>query len=349
MNALILLGGLGSRLRPFTLNRPKPLMPILNRLFISYQLDQLKRHGIREVILALGHKAGHFRRHLGSGKRWGLRFRYSIEPSPLGTGGAIRQALPFIHGPTFILNGDVLSDIDLGHLAKAHHAARAEATLTLVAVDDPAAYGLVETDPEGKILRFLEKPSPDQITTRMINAGCYLFERSMIEWISPDGPVSVEREVFPQLLREGRRLFSYTHGGYWSDIGTLQSYWKTHMDLAGSAFDVSSSGSTSSKKRKAGESFTVVSGPGVKVGKNVVFSGKVVIGEGCRIGDHATIKDSVIQARSVIEKHSRVDSSLLGQRVRVRANASVGPRQVLGDKSDLSPYSQITLGLSPLS
>lgn len=160
-----------------------------------------------------------------------MRFVYSLEGQPLGTGGAIRHALPHLNGPAFILNGDVLSDFDLGLMAAHHQRRKADATLALVEVPDPSAFGLVETNAKGRIIRFLEKPSGDSFPVRTINAGCYLFEPKIVERIPLGKCVSIEREIFPTLLSEGVHLESFFHTGYWSDIGTLRTYWRTHQDL----------------------------------------------------------------------------------------------------------------------
>lgn len=229
MKAVILLGGLGTRLLPLTARTPKPLLPFLHRPFIAHQLDLLKKCGVREVVLALGHKAAHFRRYLGDGRRFGLRFRYSIEKKPLGTGGAIRQTLHFWDGPAFVLNGDIFARFNLPAMVLAHRRARAEGSIALVRVKDARAYGLVEAEKNGRLLGFREKP-PRRVPG-WVNAGAYLLSPGLIEGIPSGRAVSVEREVFPGLLRQGHRLQAFRHRGYWSDIGTLESYWSTQRDL----------------------------------------------------------------------------------------------------------------------
>jgi mannose-1-phosphate guanylyltransferase len=349
MNALILLGGLGSRLRPLTLSRPKPLLPILNRPFISYQIDLLKKFGIRKVVLALGHKAAHFRRQLGTGKTWGVRFVYSLEDQPLGTGGAIRHALPHLTGPAFILNGDVMSDFDLEQMAALHQRKKADATLTLVEVADPSAFGLVETNATGRIHRFLEKPSGDSFPVRTVNAGCYLFEPRVVDRIPAGKAVSIEREIFPVLLSEGFHVESFLHKGYWSDIGTLRSYWRTHQDLHGAGRWPSglrvhggllcSPGSHVDKSVRVNG--TALVGPKALVGPSVTLGGCVTIGEGVRIEEGAHIEDSVILEGARIGPRSRVERSIIGADSVVKADCRVGPDQVLGDGSRLSAHSQL--------
>lgn len=353
MKALILLGGLGSRLRPLTSHRPKPLLPILNRPFIGYQIDLLKKYGVKDVVLALGHKAAHFRRALGNGQRWGVRFTYSLEKEPLGTGGAIRLALPHLRGPAYILNGDVLSDFNLGQLAATHHLRRADATLALVDVEDPSAFGLVETNAEGRIQRFLEKPSGDQFPVRTINAGCYLFSPKVVERIPLGRAVSIEREIFPALLSEDFRVESFLHRGYWSDIGTLTSFWKTHMDLHGMGRWPKGTrykrGLHLEKGTAVGKNIRVlgsaVIGEGVSIGDHVEFEGHVTVGAGSHIESSVRLSDCVILEGVRVGAHTRIDKSIIGAQSKVGDYCHVGPDQVLGQGSRLPSHSQVIPGL----
>ncbi len=358
MKALILLGGLGSRLRPLTVDRPKPLLPILNRPFIAYQIDLLKKFGVREVVLGLGHKAAAFRRQLGTGKEWGVKFIYSLEKEPLGTGGAIRHALDHLNGPAFILNGDVLSDFDLKALAETHRKAKADATLALVAVDNPAAYGLVESDPAGLIRRFLEKPPATETVEvhekARVNAGCYLFEPKVVERIPVGRAVSIEREIFPALLEEGFRLAGFFHRGYWSDIGTLKTYWRTHADLqemglwppglrSRGGMHLGRGAVVGAGVRVLG---TAVVGAGVRLGARVTLEGRVTIGAGARIEDDARLSDCVVLEGAHIGARTQVERSLLGSKVVIGADCRIGPDQVLADRARLPSHSQALPGLT---
>jgi mannose-1-phosphate guanylyltransferase len=356
MKALILLGGLGTRLRPFTLNKPKPLLPVLNKPFFSYQLGQLKKHGIKDVILALGYQAAHFKRHLGNGRAWGMKFTYSQEETPLGTGGAIRKAYPLLNGPTFILNGDVLCNVDFSKLLKTHRAKKADGTLTLVAVKDPSAFGLIETDAAGKIRKFIEKPSAEEMTVNTINAGFYLFELPVIRYIPENQPVSIERDVFPKLLKNGYTLGGYVHNGYWSDIGTLKSYWDTHMDLMD---NISESLPADVKKLREGlwagagtklhnaikVQGTAILGPKCRVAANVVFRGRVCLGARCVIGENVHLSDCVVHEGTVIGSDTQLENCLVGEDCEIGDNCHVGPNEVLANGSVLKPYSRQVAGL----
>lgn len=332
MKALILLGGMGTRLRPLTLECPKPLLPILNRPFLAYQIDLLKKFGVREVVLALGHQSAHFRGKLGDGRAWGVRFIYSIEKEPRGTGGAIRLARPYLNERAFVFNGDIFSDFDLAAMVAHHEQNRAEATLALVEVENPAAYGLVETRADGTVIRFVEKPRGPSFPCRTINAGCYLFEPGVMETIPEDRSVSIEREVFPGLLAAGRRLVGWPHTGYWSDIGTLSTYWSTHRDLlaAGRVGEgvrrrggvwVDPGATVSPRVESRGR---VLVGEGARVAAGVRFEGHVTIGANARVGTGARLSDCVVLAGARVGAHSVVERSIIG------AGAVVAPRRWVG-------------------
>ena len=206
MKAILLAGGFGTRLRPLTVNTPKPIVPIFDRPFLYYQIDLLKQvPEIDEVILSLNYQPAEVEALVGDGAETGLRVRYLVEPSPLGTGGAIRFAAPHLDGTVIVFNGDVLTTIDLAGLVELHRRRRARATIVLTPVDNPAAYGLVETDANGNVRRFLEKPSPDEIVCNTINAGIYVLEPETFDRIPSDTKYSIERRYFPLSWSAERR------------------------------------------------------------------------------------------------------------------------------------------------
>jgi len=348
--AILLLGGLGTRLRPFTFKTPKPLLPIVDRPLIAHQVGRLKACGVREVVLALGYQAAHFRRSLGNGRKWGVRFIYSIEKEPLGTGGAIRLAARHARGPILVMNGDVLDDLDVGRLIRFHATRRAEATIALVSVPDPSAFGVVETAEDGRILSFIEKPAPGRSKADTINAGCYLFNPDLFAEIPGGRPVSVEREVFPDLLRAGRRLFGFLHKGYWTDVGTLETYLDAHAAFLGriSGFRPAA--------RKAGRGLWLAPGarmdssavlrghaylgPGCRVKAGAVLEGFVSAGENCAIGERAVVSDSVLHARSRVGAGARVEGSIIGEKARVAAGAQVGPGMAVAPVSISGEHSR---------
>ncbi len=243
MQALVLVGGEGTRLRPLTLTRPKPALPLVDRPFIRYIVDWVARHGVTDVVMGCGFGADPLREVLGEGDGKGPRIRYVEEHQPLGTAGPLRLAADegLLGNRFLVLNGDLLTDLDLSALIRAHEERGATATLALYPVEDPSSYGLVRraggptapgvtpTSPEGEVLEFLEKPDAGQIDTDEINAGAYVLERSVIDSIPPGEMVSIEREVFPHLVGQG--LYGHRLEGYWMDIGTPERYLQASWDI----------------------------------------------------------------------------------------------------------------------
>src|SRR5919106_482353 len=215
MQALILAGGEGTRLRPLTSTVPKPVVPLVDRPFIAFMLDWLRGHGVDDVVMSCGHLAAGVRNVLGDGSAYGVRLRYVEEPRPLGTGGALKFAEPLLDERFLMLNGDVLTDLDVSAQIALHEQRGARATLALTPVEDPSAYGLVRTR-DGEVTGFVEKPSPNQIDTHNISAGIYVLERSVLDMLEPEQPASIERDVFPRLVGNG--LYRCVSAGYWLDI-----------------------------------------------------------------------------------------------------------------------------------
>jgi NDP-sugar pyrophosphorylase family protein len=232
MRAILLIGGLGTRLRPLTFKTPKPLLPILNRPFLAYQIEYLKGQGIDEIVLCTAYRAEAFREAFGSGAPYGVQIHYVHEREPLGTGGAIKNAESYVDGPVLVCNGDILTDMDLSALFAFHREKKALATIALTRAEDPTAFGLVNTDNEGRIQRFTEKPSREDVTTDTINAGTYIFEPRVFALIPKGKVCSVERDVFPDMLRAGERLYAKALPGYWLDVGTLEKYRQAERDLS---------------------------------------------------------------------------------------------------------------------
>src|ERR687887_1433416 len=229
MQAVILVGGEGTRLRPLTSTVPKPVVPLVDRPFIAYMLEWLARHGIDDVVMSCGFLATAVRNVLGDGSQYGVRLRFIEEPEPRGTAGALKYAEDLLQERFLMLNGDVLTDIDLTAQIAQHEATGATATLALVPVDDPSAYGLVRLHDDHAVKEFVEKPSADQIDTKLISAGAYVLERGVLDRIAPDRNVSIEREVWPQLVGEG--LYGFPADAYWLDIGTPERYLQGTFDI----------------------------------------------------------------------------------------------------------------------
>src|SRR3954454_2792643 len=232
MKAIRLAGGKGTRLRPLTIHTPKPIVPIFDRPFLHYQLDRLKQvPEIDEVILSLNYQPRRIEEIFGDGGESGLGIRYVVEPAPLGTAGAVRYAGEAIRESVVVFNGDVLTQIDLKAVIALHRERKATATIVLTPVDNPTAYGLVETDPAGNITRFVEKPKADEITCNTINAGIYILEPDTFDRIPKDTPWSIERSFFPSLIERRETFVGYVYRGYWIDIGTTEKYIQVHRDI----------------------------------------------------------------------------------------------------------------------
>ena len=239
MKAVILAGGEGTRLRPLTLSLPKPVVPVVDRPFLRHQLDLLARVGISEIVFSVAYQPERIQAVFGDGTSLGRRIHYAIEETPLGTGGAVKNAESHLDDTTVVFNGDVLTDVDLPAVVRAHRESGAKATLVLTPVPNPAAYGLVETDASGRVKSFIEKPSdPSQITTDTINAGIYVLDTSTLALMPRGENHSIERAFFPALLRRGDLVRAWVHRGYWIDIGTPEKYLQVHRDILGARFPV---------------------------------------------------------------------------------------------------------------
>ncbi len=337
MKAVILVGGRATRLLPLTARTPKAIVPVVNLPFLEHVISRLRAHGVDEIVLAQGHLAGPIESYLGDGRRFGLKIHYSLEDKPLGTAGAIKQAERYLAGRFVVLNGDIFDDLDITGMVEFHRSHGAMATIALTPVEDPTAYGLVETDRDGRVRRFLEKPARDQITTNMINAGTYVLETDILRQIPAATNVSIEREVFPRLVAGGSRVYAFASPGYWIDMGTPEKYLQLHRDLlSGKCLGCTlpdgkvSLGDGCAVDSTAVITGPVVLGPGCAVGAGVVIRGPVVIGERATIEADTTIDDSVIWRDAHIEQGARVVRSILADDCRLESGCVV-ENSVLGD------------------
>ena len=334
MQALILVGGEGTRLRPLTETVPKAVMPLAGKPFLSYMVDWLSRHGVDEIVLACGYRADVVREVLGEGD--GPKLRYVEEPEPRGTGGAIKFAADELDERFLALNGDVLTDLDLSALMSSHEQRGARASLGLYPVDDATGYGLVKYDGDGAVTEFLEKP--ESPVPGEINAGTYVLERSVLDLI-PDGEmVSIERDVFPRLIGEG--LHALPLPGYWMDIGTPDRYLQATWDILERRVEtelgelLDDEGRLVDAGAEVDEAATV-SGPavveaGARIGAGAIVGPRVAIGASCEIGDEATVSSSVLLTECRIGDGAQVRGSIAGAGAQVSAGATVDEGGVLG-------------------
>ena len=343
MQALILAGGKGTRLRPLTMHTPKPIVPIAGLPFLLYQLELLKRADVRDVILSLSYQPQKIEDKLGDGTDYNVKISYTVEASPLGTAGAYRNAAGLIRETTIVFNGDVLTDIDMNDVMRFHRERDAAATIVLVPVPNPTAYGLVETDGEGRVQRFLEKPKPEEVTSNTINAGIYILEPRVLEYVPEGEPFMFEYGVFPQLLASGEPFYAYTWEGYWRDIGTAESYHQANMDvLAGKVNLLERAhyerGDKFDESAEIDAASVVDPSCALKAGAQIINS---VIGRNCYIEERARIENSVVRGGSRIGAGAALKGVVLGRSCHIGRSVTIASGAVLGDKSVITDYSQI--------
>jgi mannose-1-phosphate guanylyltransferase len=338
MQALILAGGAGTRLRPLTYSVAKPVLPLAGRPHIAYVIDWLRRHGVDDVVVSCGHLAEGMRETLAALEPE-VSIRYAEEPDPRGTAGAIRFADELLGERFFVLNGDVLCDLDLGALIRLHERSDARATIGLYPVADPSAYGLVRRRADGEITEFLEKPDPEEIDTDEINAGAYLLERSVLDLIPADREVSIEREVFPRLVGDG--LYGMRLEGYWMDIGTPDRFLQANWDILERDVEtviadrLDSNGLLVESGAEVSDGATIEAPALVEAGARVAAGARVgpraVLGAGCTVAERASVGGSVLLAGCRVGEGARVRDSILSAQVEVAADAEVEPGSVLGE------------------
>ncbi|HKA62866.1 MAG TPA: NDP-sugar synthase [Methylomirabilota bacterium] len=334
ITAIILAGGQGTRLRPLTLAVPKPIVPLLNVPFLAYQLALLRRHGITDVVLSCSYLVDEVRKTMGDGRAFGVSLRYAVEVDPLGTAGGVRNAVDLVGGLVVVLNGDILADVDLSAMLRFHGERGSRATIYLTRVADPSQYGLVELTPDGAVKAFIEKPEAGRITTDTINAGAYVLDRSVVATIPAGRPVSIERETFPGLLRDGVPFYGWVHDGYWLDIGSPAKYRQGQLDLlAGKvATDVTPAGRVDGRG-PVGPDVQVASGAtvappcvigaGSRLERGSRVGPNAVLGTGCVIGVGATVEGAILWDGVEVGAEAVLRDCIVGSRVRVGARAQL--------------------------
>jgi NDP-sugar pyrophosphorylase family protein len=301
-----------------TLACAKPVVPLLNRPFLAYQLGLLRQHGVTDVILSCSYRVDDVRAALGDGAGLGMKLRYAVETDPLGTGGGVRNAADLERGTIFVLNGDILTDADLGAMRRFHEARGSRTTILLTHVEDPRAYGLVETERDGRVSRFREKPGPDEaVTTDTVNAGIYLIDAALLERIPRDRPVSIEREFFPSLIADGVPTFGFPLHTYWRDIGSPAAYLDAQVDLLEGRVRPP----LSPPGRPRDGSFV---GPRVALEPGAVIEPPCVLGAGVRLGEGSHVGPLVVIGDgTVIEAKARLERTVLWSRVTVGAGSTL--------------------------
>lgn len=346
MKALILAGGKGTRLRPLTVYTPKPIVPFLNQPFLLFQLNELRRAGIEDITLSLSYQPDKIEHILGDGSDYGVNLRFVTEPAPMGTGGAYKFAADDLRDTTIVFNGDILTDVEIAKVIEFHKQKKAEATIVLTPVENPSAYGLVETEPDGKVLKFREKPSAEELpflTTNNINAGIYILEPSVLDIIPKGENTSFEYKVFPDLLANEKPFYAYImEKNYWRDIGTPESYLAAHHDFLNGKIknlevekDTNYEAATAAivdKNSIIGEDCII------KPNARVINS---ILGAGVHVEEKAVIENSVIWAHTRVSNSAKIQNAIIGRSCYIGKNAIVGDGAVLGDKTSLTDYTKV--------
>ncbi|RLC71227.1 MAG: NDP-sugar synthase [Chloroflexi bacterium] len=334
MKAVILVGGEGTRLRPLTYNTPKSMVPIMNRPFLEHMIGYLKEHGIDDIILTLCYLPDPIQRYFGDGSKLGVRLSHVVEECPLGTAGAVKNVEECLNETFFVFNGDIFTDIDLTAMMEFHRQRGSKVSIALTPVDNPTIYGVVETDAGGRVQRFIEKPSPDAVTTNMINAGAYIVEPEVLSYIPRGQNFTFEQGLFPLLLERGDPVYGYQSDAYWIDIGTPEKYLKLHHDVLMGKVKKSFHG------ERLGEGIWVEGG--CDIHHRAELEGPIVIGRDSVIGSRARLKGPAVIGRyCTIGTGSFIEGAIVWQNTRLGRgvllkNCVVAENVVIGDRCQVA-------------
>lgn len=331
MKALFLAGGMGTRLRPLTDRLPKPMVPVMGKPLLERTLEILKTHGVDEIVLSTCYKPEAIERYFGDGSGFGLKIHYVSEDFPLGTGGAIKNCERYFDEPFFIFNADILSNINFSEMFRCHKRKKADVTIAVTRVDNPSAYGVIEYDAKGYASSFREKPAPQEVVSHFINAGVYIVEPEVLRRIPSGRAVSVEREVFPELLERGQKIAVYMGCNYWLDIGTPEKYIQAHRDGFEGRLrlpEIDFRNRAIYSRLNAGISGTATLRGPIYLGRNVRIE------DGAVVGPHVIVGDN-----SVIGKKCEVSDSILWNDVIIEAGVKMS-ECVVTDGSVVSSASQ---------
>ena len=351
--AVILVGGKGTRLRPLTSNRPKPIVPLVDRPFMAYMLEWVASHGITDVVMCCGFLADQMVEEIGDGAAYGLNITWVSEPEPRGTAGALWYAHPHLRDERFLmLNGDVLTDMDLSDQIAQHERTGAVGTLALVPVEDPTAYGLVRLHEDNAVRGFLEKPTPEQIDTDLISAGAYVLEPSVFDLIAKDRLVSIEREVWPRLVGQG--LYGCVHRGrYWMDIGTPQRYlegtqdilsWRVRTKVAERMVDGPAHATAQIADGAVIDRASLVDRD-ARIGSRATVGAGSVVGVGATIGRDVILENAVVLAGATVGDGARLRDCIVGVDATVGAGVVLSDAAMVGDGAHVAEGNVLSHGM----
>lgn len=343
MKAVIMAGGEGTRLRPLTCNRPKPMVPVVNKPVMEHIIELLKKYGLVDVAVTLQYMPDLIKDYFHDGADFGMNVKYYVEQTPLGTAGSVKNAEDFLDDTFIVISGDALTDIDLSKAIDFHFKKGSIATLVLKKVDVPLEYGVVVTDSEGTITRFLEKPSWGEVFSDTVNTGIYILSPKVLRYYNRNEMFDFAKDLFPILLKEKMPMFGYVTEDYWCDIGDLNAYIQAHMDILDGKVKVNVPGNEIREKvwMDEGAEFdenTVVQAPciigrGTKIKRNSVIGSYSVIGENNIIGERSGIKRSIVWKNCAVDKNVQLRGSVICNKVHLKDNSSAFEQSVIGDET----------------
>lgn len=355
MKAVVMAGGEGSRLRPLTSGLPKPLVPVVGKPVMEHILRLLRNHGITDVVVTLQYLGSSIRDYFGDGSDFGMDITYVVEDAPLGTAGSVKNAARHLDEPFLVISGDALTDIDLSRAVQSHQERSAMATIVLYAVPNPLEYGVVITDADGKVVRFLEKPSWGEVFSDQVNTGVYVLQPEVLDLV-PDGKVvDWSGDVFPRMLRDRRGLYGYLASGYWCDIGNLQTYFQANWDALEGRVDVEISGERRDGNVWVGEAVEMghdvrIQGPAfigreAKIKAGVFLNGPVCVGNFSVVDENSKVSNSLIWSYSYVGESSRLRQAIVCRHVTVKNNVLLEENSVIGDEVVVGEGSTIDAGV----
>jgi mannose-1-phosphate guanylyltransferase / phosphomannomutase len=355
LKAVVMAGGEGTRLRPLTSNQPKPMVPIVGKPCMEHIVELLRGHGFDDIVVTLAFMPQSIRGYFGAGETHGVSIRYSVEESPAGTAGSVKLAEDALDEPFLVISGDALCDIDLGRLVRFHQEREALATIGLKSVDNPLEFGIVVTDADGRIERFLEKPSWGQVFTDTINTGIYVLDPEVLRHVPTDRPYDFSKELFPLLLEMGKPLYGFVCDGYWQDIGNLDQYRQANFDALDERVKLAIQGVCLRGNIWVGE--------GVELADLEAVEGPAYVGNYCRIGprasvgpysvlstsvtlrDHARTARSVIDASTHIGRSALIEGAIVGRECDIRPHARLHEGVAVGDSCTIGEQSVVMPGI----
>jgi len=355
VKAVIMAGGEGTRLRPLTSNQPKPMLPMANRPMMEHVIRLLRHHGFTDIVVTVAFMANAIRAYFGDGSELGVRMVYATEESPLGTAGSVLNARDELDERFLVISGDVLTDVDLSAIVAFHESKGALATIALQSVENPVEFGIVITDEDGAVERFLEKPTWGQVFSDTINTGIYVLEPEIFDFIAPNEVADFSSDVFPAALAAGRPIYGYVAAGYWEDVGTTEAYLKAHRDIMDERVAVDIDGFELRPGVWLGKDSTIdpsakVSGPAIigdncSVGPSVVIGPYTTLGANVRIADGAELEHSTVNDNCYLGVGVRVEGSVVGRSCDLRRGARCEPGSVLGESCLIGVHAEVRAGV----